>query len=62
MQGHLKHNRSKDHLQGDKNYIAGTVERMDMVCIFVPTQEGILEMQDVPKDKLPHQERDQWSL
>ena len=61
-QEHLKHNRSEDHLRGGKIYIAGTVERMDMVCISVPTQEGILEMQEVPKDKLLHQERDQWSV
>ena len=62
MQEHLKHNRNEDHPREGNNYIAGTVEKMEMVCIFVPIQEGILEMQQVPKDRLLHQEKDQWSL
>ena len=47
----LKHNLSKDHLWEGKNYIVGIVEKMDMVCIFVPTQEEILEIQEVLEDR-----------
>ena len=39
-----KHNLCKDLHQEGKSTLATTVEKMGMVCIFAPIQEGILGM------------------